>query len=345
MKVKKKLTWEIEKYGGNFNAYTSLDHTKYHIDIPNKYINKAVDILYEIINESLLEEKEIKKEIKVILNEKRISEGDESDVCIDKLLKLSIKNINTNILGNYNNIKNINRGKLIKYIEEYYTPENMILTIVGSNINKNIINKFNNINFKNKNKNKKKAKILNNIQTVYKKGILPQANIAIGFQIDIKDNLLYDLIDYILTGHYSSRLYLILREKYSLIYNINISLEYIDNNGLFIIHYSTKNNKKNIEKSIELILIELERLKKEMNDKFLNDQKNGMINKLINNMSYNDNIGDFMTYNLFYHKKIISIKEYINKINGIKNKDISTVCKNTFNINNMKLSYISKQNI
>ena len=185
----KKLTWEIEKYGGDFNAYTSLDHTKYHIDIPNKYINKAVDILYEIINESLLEEKEIKKEIKVILNEKRISEGDESDVCIDKLLKLSIKGINTDILGNYNNIKNINRGELIKYLEEYYTPENMILTLVGNNINKNIINKFNNIKNKNKNIIKKKAKILNNIQTIYKKGILPQANIAIGYQIDIKDNI------------------------------------------------------------------------------------------------------------------------------------------------------------
>ena len=174
---------------------------------------------------------------------------------------------------------------------------------------------------------------------------LSSENIAIGYQIDIKDNILYDFIDYILTGHFSSRLYLILREKYSLIYNINISLEFIDKNGLFIIHYSTKNNKKNIEKSIKLILIELERLKKEMNDKFLNDQKEGFINKIINNMSYNYNIGDFMTHNLFYHKKIISIKEYMDKVKKIKKKDISMISEKIFNINNIKISYISKNNI
>ena len=63
----KELTKELYKYGGNFNAYTSKDHTVFYINIHKDYIEKALEILSDIYFNSLIKDENLTKEKKEIL--------------------------------------------------------------------------------------------------------------------------------------------------------------------------------------------------------------------------------------------------------------------------------------
>ena len=60
---------EIEKYGAEFNAYTSTNRTAFFIKIINKHFEKALGILSDMISDPLFREDKIAKEKKVILRE------------------------------------------------------------------------------------------------------------------------------------------------------------------------------------------------------------------------------------------------------------------------------------
>src|SRR3989344_8970270 len=68
-KTSREIANEIEKYGGDFNAYTTGDRTAFFIKIINKKFDIALDILSDMVKNSIFEEKIIKKEKKVILKE------------------------------------------------------------------------------------------------------------------------------------------------------------------------------------------------------------------------------------------------------------------------------------
>ena len=209
----KKLTWEIEQYGAIFNAFTTFDHTRYTIDINNKYIEKGIKLLYDILNNSLIDPKELNKEREVILKEQAMYKDDESDKCFEKICEIMYKGINTNILGTEKTVKGIKRNDIINYMNKYYNPNNMILTIVGEKLNENQISIFKKL----KNKYELDKKICNiikhNNRIIHIKGILNEAHICIGYPIKESDKYIFNLISYALTGYFSSRLYDVLREK------------------------------------------------------------------------------------------------------------------------------------
>jgi len=64
-----KIANEIEKYGAEFNAYTTGDRTAFFIKIINKRFGKALEILSDMINNSVFDEKIMEKEKLVILKE------------------------------------------------------------------------------------------------------------------------------------------------------------------------------------------------------------------------------------------------------------------------------------
>ncbi|MFH1332062.1 MAG: pitrilysin family protein, partial [archaeon] len=63
------LANEIESIGGEINAATSTERTLYYVTVLKKYFDKAVDVLADLIQNPLFEEKAIEKERNVVLDE------------------------------------------------------------------------------------------------------------------------------------------------------------------------------------------------------------------------------------------------------------------------------------
>ena len=60
---------EIESIGGELNAYTSNERTSFYVRVPKAHFNKALDIIADIIQNPLFEQKMTDKERKIILKE------------------------------------------------------------------------------------------------------------------------------------------------------------------------------------------------------------------------------------------------------------------------------------
>ncbi|RMG60480.1 MAG: insulinase family protein, partial [Deltaproteobacteria bacterium] len=67
---------EVEALGGDINAYTTFDHTVYHITISSRYLENALEILADTLENSVFDEKELRKEVEVVLEEYRMNEDD-----------------------------------------------------------------------------------------------------------------------------------------------------------------------------------------------------------------------------------------------------------------------------
>ena len=131
---------EIESLGGELNAYTSNERTSFYVKVPKKHINKALDIIADIIQNPLFDERTIEKERKIILKEINLHKDEPrfhqwvlfSSVLFRKHpAKLPA-------YGTVEAVKKINRKNLLNYYHSYYTPNNIIISVVG-NFNKNML--------------------------------------------------------------------------------------------------------------------------------------------------------------------------------------------------------------
>ena len=113
---------EIEKYGAEFNAYTSGTRTAFFIKIINKRFDTALDILSDMVANPLFDKKKIEKEKKVVLKEINMVTDDPRQhqwILFQKNLfeKHPAKNPT---YGTVQAVKNINREVINDYYIKYY---------------------------------------------------------------------------------------------------------------------------------------------------------------------------------------------------------------------------------
>ena len=124
-------------FGGDLNAYTSIDQTVYRVcNVPTKRVS-ALDscllILKDWSNGLLLEEEEIVKERDVVHNEWRLGEGPQQRMQTRSLPKLypGSKYGERLPIGLMSVIDNFKRQELVDYYKKWYRPDNQAIIVVG----------------------------------------------------------------------------------------------------------------------------------------------------------------------------------------------------------------------
>ncbi|XP_037551737.1 mitochondrial-processing peptidase subunit beta [Nematolebias whitei] len=127
------LELEIENLGAHLNAYTSREQTVYYAKAFSKDLPRAVEILADIIQNSMLGEAEIERERGVILREMQEVETNLQEVVFDYLHATAYQStaLGRTILGPTENIKTINRGDLVEYITTHYKGPRIVLAAAG----------------------------------------------------------------------------------------------------------------------------------------------------------------------------------------------------------------------
>lgn len=123
----------IDGIGGEFNAFTSKDHTGYYIKAAAKHLPLLVDVLSDMLLHSKFDPLEIEKERGVIIEEINMYEdtpmrkvGD----LYENLLYGDTK-LGRDIAGRKEVIKSVKRENFIDYIDRFYGPANTVVTIAG----------------------------------------------------------------------------------------------------------------------------------------------------------------------------------------------------------------------
>merc|ERR1711976_920140 len=127
------LELEVESMGAHLNAYTSREQTVYYAKCFSKDVNKAVEILSDILQNSTLGEAEIERERGVILREMESVETDVQEVVFDYLHATAYQGtpLGRTILGPTKNIQSLQRKDLVEYINNHYHAPRMVLAGAG----------------------------------------------------------------------------------------------------------------------------------------------------------------------------------------------------------------------
>lgn len=113
---------EIENVGGHLNAYTSRDHTTFYAKVLKEDVPLAMDILADIVQNSVLDSKELDREREVIIQEIGQAEDTPDDIVFDDLQEVAYPDqpLGRSILGTAERVANFKRDDVFAFLKGHY---------------------------------------------------------------------------------------------------------------------------------------------------------------------------------------------------------------------------------
>lgn len=326
----------IDGIGGVINAYTTHEFTAFYTKTLKEEANTALDVLNDMLFHSLIDQEEIEKEKKVILEEINMYEDDPNSFIQEEFSKNFFKGneLGYSILGDKALIKKIDRKMLLNYHEDHYKPENIIIAVTGNfdEILLDSIKKYFSLGESLIEDNR----IINNKEYSYDFGIkvyeresINQVYFAIGMEGIGKADPDYNklvLLNNILGGSSSSYLFQEIREKRSLCYDIGSFNTAYRNTGELLI--SGGSNMENFEKALEGIFKIIENISERgisIND--FNRTKKQIKSQTVMAFESPQNIMFKMATDYLYNNSFTGIEKLIQRIDQIDYKDLNEFTK------------------
>jgi predicted Zn-dependent peptidase len=127
------LTTLIDGIGGEFNAFTSKEYTGYYVRCAGPDRNTALDVLLDMLRHSKFDPEEIEREKGVILEEMNMYQDTPRDHIgtVYETLMFGDNPLGWETLGTKETIRAATRETFTSYIDEWYTPERMVVGVAG----------------------------------------------------------------------------------------------------------------------------------------------------------------------------------------------------------------------
>lgn len=328
----------LEDVGGELNAYTTKEETAIHASFMKEDYERAVEIISDIVFNSVLPEKEIEKEKDVVIEEINSYLDNPAELIFDDFEELIFAGqpIGHNILGTSSVVKSFTQKKLQDFISRNYNTDQMVFCSVGNIPDEKAMRLFRKY-FESVPSNKRTSG--NSLPWSYKvSGVTKkmdtfQSHCIIGnVAYNLKDERRMGmfLLNNILGGQgLNSRLNLSLREKNGLAYNVESAYNPYYDTGAFSIYFGTDNH--HLERSIRVTLFELNKLRtKSMGSIQLSKAKNQMKGYLARGYENHENLMLSLGKSLLVFDRIESLEEVCRKIDSITASELLTTANEIF---------------
>jgi len=264
----KEITQDIEGVGGIINGATDKELTIYWCKVATPHFPIAIDVLSDLLLNSRFDSKEIERERRIISEEINMNMDlpqQRIGVLIDELLWPE-QPLGREIIGYRETISSITREQILNYVARRYIPNNTVVSIAGNIHHEEAVAQIETLFNKWTDGKLTTDYITNDKQTEAKLRIEPrdieQAHLCIavhGFPRSHPQRFTLDLLNTVLGGGMSSRLFTEIRENRGLAYDINSYTEHFLKSGSFAIYAGVDPQK--IETAVAAILDELSKIK------------------------------------------------------------------------------------
>ncbi|WP_240375361.1 M16 family metallopeptidase [Bacillus piscicola] len=235
----------FDKIGGQVNAFTSKEYTCFYAKVLDQHADIALDVLTDMFFHSTFDPEELEKERNVIFEEIKMVEDTPDDIIHDILGEAYFGNhpLGNPILGTEETVTSFEQQHLIDHMEEFYTGENVVISIAGNipdHLIRELEKKFSGLPAANTEAAIVKPAFHTNKITRQKD--TEQAHLCIGYPgLAAGDERMYALIllNNILGGSMSSRLFQEIREKRGLAYSVFSYHSSFKDNGMLTIYGGT----------------------------------------------------------------------------------------------------------
>ena len=129
----REIAVEMDALGGQVNAFTSKECTCYYAKVIAEHLDRAMNLLSDLLLNAKMDEEEFEKERGVILEEIAMGEDTPEDLVYDLLAEAYFGDhpLARPILGTHEQIASVTRQALIEFRHKHYRPDNTVLAIAG----------------------------------------------------------------------------------------------------------------------------------------------------------------------------------------------------------------------
>lgn len=260
---------EIDSVGGVLNGFTSREYSCYYAKVMARKLPMAIDLLSDIVLNSIFDTEELEKERKVILQEILMLEDTPDDRIHDLFSQMIWKDhpLGYPVLGTRETVGQLSREALLSFLAERYCGGNILICAAGNLEHAQVVDAiaaaFSAVPPGQRESNRPVAS--------YRRGVniddkdLEQMHICLGTRaLPQNDPQRYEiyLLNTILGGSMSSRLFQKIREEKGLAYSVYSYLNCHSDAGALVVYCGTSPGET--LKVIRLMLDELQRLRCEI---------------------------------------------------------------------------------
>lgn len=343
--TKKRTAFEIsdriDSIGAQINAYTAKELTCYYTKSTKERLTDAMEVLSDIFFDSVFDKKELEKEKGVVIEEINMCEDTHEEVCFDLLAKSyhGDEGLGRPILGYAKNIKRFDKEEILKYMDKYYTADNVVISVAGDiDIDNTVkmVEEYFASRFARLKSAEQKTFSVPQPKQLYRMKKIEQTHLGIamkGLKMDDDKNDALSIANAVLGGGMSSRLFQKIREELGLCYSIYSYPSGYKDGGVIEIYAGVNTEQRDL--AVESIIGEIKKLKKDgiTETEFFRAKEQLKSSTMFARESTSSQMLVHGKY-LIYLDKEFDYDERIEKFNRLSIKDVQEVIDEYFDIEN-----------
>ncbi len=326
---------ELDAIGGLSNAFTSKEHTCFHAKVLGHHLPQVTELLLDIFLQSVFDPEEVERERMVVLQEISMVE-DTPDELAHVLYGETVYEGNPlgrNILGTPETVQAFTQDNLLHYLQRAYGPEKVVVSAAGQLDHEDFVKLLAPELLKlppvGKNPDRQKPLLASKFRVVPRD--LEQVHLAMGtWAPAAADEQRYaaTLLNVLIGGNMSSRLFQEVREKRGLAYAIYSYLSSFQDTGIWGIYTAVA--KETLPETLEVIGRELIKIRKgEVTPGELAMAKEFVKGGILLGAENNDNRMTRLAKNEFVFGRHLTFEEIMEGLDAVALEDLVNLAEET----------------
>jgi len=326
----------VDSIGGQMDAFTAKEYASYYFKVLDEHLPLAVEVLADIVMNPALTEDDISREKKVVLEEIKMVE-DTPDDLVHELFTENLWQghpLGRPILGTKETVESLTQDGLRRYFVGTYSAPNLIVAAVGNIEHEQVLNlvlrAFDGLPAARAPVTEAPPRVVPN--TLIRNKELEQSHICLGtssYCQDHEDRYSSYVLNTVLGGSMSSRLFQNVREKRGLAYAVFSGLSAYRDAGSMTIYAGCANDA--VGELIDVVIVELRRMKDEpLPESELQRAKDHLKGSLMLNLESTSSRMSHLARQEIYFDRQVGLDETLEGVQRVTRDDVQRVARELF---------------
>lgn len=338
---------QVDSIGGNMDAFTAKECICFNIKVVDEHLPVALDVLSDLVLHPRFAEEDIAREKGVILEEIKMDE-DSPDYLVHEIFTQSFFKdhpLGKPILGTRDTVRKFERQAVLDHYGRCFTAGNLIVCAAGNLEHASFVelvkNRFQQMKTVKNGRRSARPKIESSIRLRNKKS-LEQVQICLGvpsYPIAHERRYASYLLNSLLGGGMSSRLFQNIRERQGLAYAIYSDLSPYRDTGCLCVYAGT--SRESAAKVVKSVVQELSRMKLAVvSDEELRRAKDQLKGSLMLSLESSTSRMSNLARQEMYFDRFFTLDELIENIEAVRAEDLRTMAEEFFRTDSIAVTVL-----
>ena len=337
----------IDGVGGIINAATDREYTVFYCKVARPHLELALDVLCDLVQAPLLEQVELDKERKVVLEELASvadSPGQQVDLLLDTLLWPD-QPLGLDVAGTVESVKGLTRDVVVNYVAKQYVPNNMVVAVAGNVEEEEIVSLLEpTLGSMTPGEPAEMFAAIDG-QTAPRHSLLykrtEQTHVQLGLHalpLGHPDRHALDLVSVLFGESMSSRLFVELRERQGLCYDVSSYVSHFRDTGSFSVYAAV--DPSNGARAVDALMIELRRLAEGIPEEELHKARELSKGRLLLRMEDTRAVSGWLGGQEILSGEILTPEQVVERLDAITAEDLTRVVRSILHSEKLNLAVV-----